>query len=103
MWYIGNGKAIVRSRINGQSIDTDHYYCLIDVKTGTFIKKLDLPVDKGERMVNAVIVEDGKAFIAVNAADRDYIWQYDPATDQLTKGVEFIGGIDYILRIEKLK
>lgn len=103
MWYIGNGKAIVRSRIDGPSIDTDHYYCLIDVKTGSFIKKLDLPVDKGERMVNAVIVEDGKAFIAVNAADRDYIWQYDPATDKLTKGVEFVGGIDYILRIEKLK
>lgn len=103
MWYIGNGKAIVRSRIDGQSVDADHYYCLIDVKSGTLIKKLDLPVDKGERMVNAVIVEDGKAFIAVNAEDRDYIWQYDPATDQLTKGVEFIGGIDYILRIEKLK
>lgn len=103
MWYIGNGKAIVRSRITGQSIDADHYFCLIDVKTGALIKKLDLPVDKGERMVNAVIVEDGKAFIAVNAADRDYIWQYDPATDKLTKGVEFIGGIDYILRIEKLK
>lgn len=103
MWYIGNGKAIVRSRVNGESIDTDHYYCVVDVKNGKLIKKLDLPVDKGERMVNAVIVEDGKAFIAVNAADRDYIWQYDPATDQLTKGVEFIGGIDYILRIEKLK
>jgi len=103
MWYIGNGKAIVRSRIAGQSIDADHYFCLIDVKSGAFIKKLDLPTDKGERMVNAVIVEDGKAFIAVNAADRDYIWQYDPATDQLTKGVEFVGGIDYILRIEKLR
>ena len=103
MWYIGNGKAIVRSRIAGESIDTDHYYRIIDVKTGTMIKKLDLPADKGERMVNAVIVEDGKAFIVVNAADRDYIWQYNPATDQLTKGVEFIGGIDYILRIEKLK
>jgi len=103
MWYIGNGKAIVRSRITGQSIDADHYYTLIDVKSGALIKKLDLPVDKGERMVNAVIVEDGKAFIAVNAADRDYIWQYDPSADKLTKGVEFIGGIDYILRIEKLK
>lgn len=103
MWYIGNGKAIVRSRIAGQSIDTDHYFTVIDVKTGALIKKLDLPADKGERMVNAVIVEDGKAFIAVNAADRDYIWQYDPATDKLTKGVEFVGGIDYILRIEKLK
>jgi len=103
MWYIGNGKAIVRSRINGESIDADHYFSVIDVRNGKLIKKLDLPVDKGERMVNAVIVEDGKAFIAVNAADKDYIWQYDPATDQLTKGVEFVGGIDYILRIEKLK
>jgi len=103
MWYIGNGKAIVRSRIAGTSIDADHYFSVIDVKSGTFIKKLDLPADKGERMVNAVIVEDGKAFIMVNAADKDYIWQYDPATDQLTKGAEFIGGIDYILRIEKLK
>lgn len=103
MWYIGNGKAIVRSRIAGQSIDADHYFCVIDVRNGKLIKKLDLPADKGERMVNAVIVEDGKAFIAVNAADKDYIWQYDPNTDQLTKGVEFVGGIDYILRIEKLK
>ncbi|NQX52232.1 DUF4374 domain-containing protein [Pedobacter panaciterrae] len=103
MWYIGNGKAIVRSRIAGQSIDADHYFRVIDVKNGTLVRKLDLPVDKGERMVNGVIVEDGKAFIAVNAADRDYIWEYDPATEKLTKGVEFIGGIDYILRIEKLK
>ncbi|QEC42491.1 DUF4374 domain-containing protein [Pseudobacter ginsenosidimutans] len=103
IWYIGNGKAIVRSRINGQSIDTDHYYTVIDVQNGALIKKLDLPADKGERMVNAVIVEDGKAYIAVNAADRDYIWEYDPASDKLTKGVEFVGGIDYILRIEKLK
>jgi hypothetical protein len=103
MWYIGNGKAIVRSRIAGQSIDTDHYFRVIDVKNGSLIKKLDLPVDKGERMVNGVIVEDGKAFIAVNAADRDYIWEYDPSTEKLTRGVEFIGGIDYILRIEKLK
>ncbi|OOQ58783.1 DUF4374 domain-containing protein [Mucilaginibacter pedocola] len=103
MWYIGNGKAIVRTRVAGNNIDADHSFSLIDVKTGTFIKKLDLPTDKGERMVNAVIVEDGKAYIAVNAADKDYIWEYDPATDKLTKGLEFIGGIDYILRIEKLK
>lgn len=102
MWYIGNGKAIVRSRIAGQSIDADHNYRVIDVKTGAMIKKLDLPADKGERMVNSVIVDDGKAFVAVNAADRDYIWEYDPATEKLTKGVEFVGGIDYILRIEKL-
>jgi len=103
MWYIGNGKAIVRSRVAGKSIDADHYFSIIDVKTGAFVKRLDLPADKGERMVNAVIMEDGKAFIMVNAADKDYIWQYDPLTGALTRGAEFIGGIDYILRIEKLK
>lgn len=103
MWYIGKGKAIVRSRINGQSIDKDHYFNVINVQTGTFIKKLDLPADKGERMVQAVIVENGKAYIAVNGADRDFIYEYNPDTDQLKTGVEFVGGIDYLLRIEKLR
>jgi hypothetical protein len=103
MWYIGNGKAIVRTRIKGESIDADHSFSVIDVKNGTFIKKLDLPADKGERMVNAVVVEDGKAYIAVNAADKDYIWEYDPSSDKLAKGAEFVDGIDYILRLEKTK
>lgn len=103
MWYIGNGKAIVRTRIAGESIDADHSFSVVDIQSGKFIKKLDLPVDKGERMVQAVIVENGKAYIAVNGADKDYIWEYDPATDALKAGAEFIGGIDYILRLEKLK
>ena len=103
MWYIGNGKAIIRTRTAGQSIDADHSFSVIDVKSGAFIKKLDLPADKGERMVQAVVVEDGKAYIAVNATDKDYIWEYDPASDKLTKGAEFVGGIDYILRLEKTK
>ena len=103
MWYIGAGKAIIRTRLAGKSIDADHSFSIVNVHTGTFIKKLDLPADKGERMVQAVIVENGKAHIAVNAADRDFIWIYDPATDQLTKGAEFVGGIDYILRLEKTR
>lgn len=103
MWYIGNGKAIIRTRTAGQSIDADHSFSVIDVKNGAFIKKLDLPADKGERMVQAVVVEDGKAYIAVNATDKDYIWAYDAASDKLTKGAEFVGGIDYILRLEKTK
>lgn len=103
MWYIGNGKAIVRTRVKGESIDADHSFSVIDIRNGSFIKKLDLPADKGERMVNAVVVEDGKAYIAVNAADKDYIWEYDPASEKLTKGAEFVDGIDYILRLEKTK
>lgn len=103
MWYIGNGKAIIRTRVAGESIDADHSFSLIDVKNGSFIKTLALPVDKGERMVKAVIVEDGKAYIAVNSADKDYIWEYDPAAESLKSGAEFVGGIDYILRLEKVK
>ncbi|HRP54573.1 DUF4374 domain-containing protein [Agriterribacter sp.] len=103
MWYIGNGKAIIRTRVAGETIDLDHFYTIVDVRNGNFIKKLDLPADKGERMVQAVVVEDGKAYIAVNAEDKDYIWQYDPSTEALTPGAEFIGGIDYILRLEKVK
>lgn len=103
MWYIGNGKAIVRTRVAGESIDAEHSFSVIDVKSGAFMKKLNLPADQGERMVNAVVVEDGKAYIAVNGADKDYIWEYDPATDKLTQGAEFVDGIDYILRLEKVK
>lgn len=103
IWYIGNGKAIIRTCAAGQSIDADHSFNIIDAKTGAFIKTLDLPVDKGERMVQAVVVEDGKAYIAVNSSDRDYVWEYDPATDKLTKGLEYVGGINYILRLEKVK
>lgn len=103
MWYIGDGKAIVRAVVEGTSIDAEHNFYVIDVHTGSLIKKLNLPADTGERMVQAVIVEDGKAYIAVNASDRDYIWIYDPSTDALTKGAEFTGGVDYVLRLEKLK
>jgi hypothetical protein len=103
IWYIGNGKAIIRTCVAGKSIDADHSYSIVDVHTGAFIKKLDLPVDKGERYVQSVVIEGGKAYIAVNSSDRDYVWIYDPAADTLTKGLEFVGGLDYILRLEKLR
>lgn len=103
MWYVGNGKAIVRTRLGGESIDADHSFSVIDVKTGAFVKTLALPADKGQRMVNAVVVEDGKAYIAVNGENQDNIWEYDPAADKLTKGAEFVDGIDFILRLEKTK
>lgn len=102
MWYIGNGKAIVRTRVAGQSIDADHSFSVINVQTGSFIKKLDLPADKGERMVQAVFVENGKVYIAVNGVDKDYIAIYDPEKETLTQGATF-KGIDYLVRIEKEK
>lgn len=101
-WYIGNGEAIVRTRIAGESIDAQHDFTVINVHNGEFVEELDLPADRGERMVQAVVVQDDKAYIAVNADVQDFIWEYDPATDKVTQGAEFIGGVDYILRLEKI-
>lgn len=101
-WYIGNGEAIVRTRIAGESIDAEHNFTVVNVQTGNFVEKLNLPADRGERMVQAVIVQDDKAYIAVNADANDYIWEYDPATNNLSQGAEFVGGVDFILRLEKI-
>jgi hypothetical protein len=110
MWYVGNGKAIVRGRIPADRSNADFYYnwdsnfALIDVQTGTFIKKFDLPVDKGQIYVQAVVVEDGKAYMLVNGANsKGAIWEYDPATDKLTKGATFGAGYDILLRLDKWK
>ncbi len=108
MWYIGNGQAIARVRIPADRSEPDFYYSwdcyfsVVDVHTGKVVKKLDLPTDVGEIFVQAVIVEDGKAYIMVNDANAPgYVWEYDPATGQLTKGLEFDAGYDFLLRIDK--
>ncbi|MBE9586435.1 hypothetical protein IM792_18425 [Mucilaginibacter sp. JRF] len=110
MWYIGNGQAIVRGRIPADRSNADFYYnwdsnfALINVQTGAVVKKFDLPTDKGQIYVQAVIVEDGKAYLLVNGANSNgAIWEYDPATDKLTKGATFGAGYDILLRLDKWK
>ena len=106
-WYIGNGKAIVKyiqtDMVGNRDIKFNASFALIDVNQKTVIKKLALPLDKGSGLAS-VIVENGKAYIAVNAEkEKDYVWEVDSANGNVKAGLEIVGGYDYILRLDKLK
>ena len=110
IWYLGNGEAIIRARIPADRANPDFYYkwdsyfAVVNVQNGTLVKKLDLATDIGEIYVQAVVVEDGKGYIMLNDANKKgYMWEYDPATGKLTKGLEFAEGYDYLLRVDKWK
>ena len=108
LWYIGNGKAVVKyidSQIVAANPDAlfTTKFALINLATNTVIKKLELPADKGSQLQN-VITANGKVYIQVNAeTSKDYIWEMNTSTGAVTPGVEIIGGYDYILRLDNLK
>ena len=108
LWYIGNGKAIIRSERKGlfKGME-DHYkvphveFHVLDLAANT-VKKLDLPLDKGTSR-RCVLVEKGLVYISINSdAGGNYIWVYNPKDGSLKKGLKLAGNIDYILRIERL-
>ena len=109
MWYIGNNKAIIRSERKdlfkglGDHYSTAHFeFYLIDLAAARVIKKLNLPLDKGTRR-ECIIVKDNMAYIAVNSSTQgNFIWIYNPKTDDLKKGLELAGNTDFIMRIDKL-
>ncbi len=106
-WHIGNGKAIVKytksEYVGNRDILFNASFALIDVNEKSVIKKLALPLDKGSGLAS-VIVENGKAYIAVNAEnEKDYVWEVDSANGNVKAGLEIVGGYDYILRIDNLK
>ncbi|EDM34677.1 hypothetical protein PBAL39_14009 [Pedobacter sp. BAL39] len=109
MWYLGNGKAIIR----GERKDlykgiSDHHstahfeFYLLDIKKKTVLKKLDLPLDKGTRR-ECVLVENDVAYISVNSPkEGNDIWMYDLKNESLKKGLHLSGNTDFIMRIDKL-
>lgn len=109
MWYIGNNKAIIRSeRKDLYKGLSDHYstahfeFYLVDLAAAKVLKKLNLPLDKGTRR-ECVIVKDNLTYIAVNSStEGNFIWIYNPKTDDLKKGLELAGNTDFIMRIDKL-
>ncbi len=109
LWYLGNGKAIVRTeRKDLYKGLSDHYstphfeFYLLDINKQQVIKKLPLPLDKGTRK-ECVLVEGNTAYIAVNnRKEGNYIWKYDIQKDALTKGLQLSGPTDFILRIDRL-
>lgn len=108
IWYLSGDEAIIRSERKdlfkglGDHYSTAHFeFYVINLKTKA-VKKLNLPLDKGTRR-ECVIVENGIANIAVNSTkEGNYIWQYNIKTGALTKGLQFGGDTDFILRMDKL-
>jgi len=109
--YLGNGKALLMSAHdaanNVKNRDDWWYaamweYLIVDVTTQKVIKKLDFPLVANSR---SAIVDNGKAYIAVNdpKADAIYIWEYDPANDKLTRGAKIKGGDNDTPILFKLK
>jgi hypothetical protein len=107
-WYLGKGKAIVRTERKALFTGMgDHYkvphfdFYEVDLETQT-TTRLNLPLDKGTAR-QCVIVENGIAYIAVNSDSAgNYIWIYNPEKNSLKKGLQLLGQTDYILRIERL-
>lgn len=100
-WDLGNGKAITRLgrkdllKTFEDYFSTDVFdYYVVDLvaKTKT---RLDLPLSKVVHG-STVLVENGKAYIAVASSSAgNYVWTYDIASGNLTKGLE-IKGVDNV-------
>lgn len=107
-WYIGNGKAIVRTETKGLFTGMkDHYkvaqfnFYVLDLVTKS-TTKLDLPLDKGTAR-QCVLVEQGLVYITINSDSAgNYVWIYNPKTGNLRKGLNFGKDVDYILRLDRL-
>lgn len=110
MWYLGNGKAIVRSERKdlfkglGDHYSTAHFeFYLVDVKTQQVVKKLELPLDKGTRR-ECVLMAGDYAYISINSSTKgNFIWKYNIHTGTLKKGLQLSGNTDYILRMDQLR
>lgn len=108
MWYLGNGRAVVRTEKKGTYTGWNDYHNVhqfsfytVDLATG-LMTRLPLPLDKGGRR-DAVRVEGDRAFISVNSTtEGNFIWVYNLHTGKLTQGLEVEDKVDYIFRIDAL-
>lgn len=108
LWYLGKGKAILRSEQKGfytgisDHWKTPHFqFYLVDLYTRE-VEKLDLPPDKGSSR-QCVLVDNGRVYLTVNPDSGGcYVWRFDPETRALGKKLLFTGETDYILRIDRM-
>ncbi|GGH82753.1 major membrane immunogen (membrane-anchored lipoprotein) [Filimonas zeae] len=99
---LGNGNAILKYIETTVNNESTYGYAIINLANGTQVRKLtEVPFGgSGERNV---LVEDGKAYIAVlSGTAKDYIWVYDAATDKVTRGTQIQGGYNSFSRLDKM-
>lgn len=107
LFYIGNGKAIVKFLDKTKITGTDSYnagfiadYYVVDVVNQTKTK-LNIPKSISGSFIENVLVENGIVSIAAQTADGYYIYQYNPSTSAVTRGLK-LEGISSLSRLEKL-
>lgn len=95
--YIGNGKAL----LGFSSYNHSDTHLIVDVNAQTVIRNLgtDLP-DAANSFVWNGFIENGKLYFPFLKYDDKSanIYEYDPATDKLTKGLE-IDGTPYSIQL----
>lgn len=126
-------QGLIRIKNNETEIDPDYFYDLgelnLDSHWGgapvqelghglTYIKPciIDAPNKRLVRDMRTVtgqidpsqstqsFVEDGKLYDVYKTADsRWYVFQYDPATDKVTRGIQIDGGLTWVDMINRLK
>jgi hypothetical protein len=109
IWYVGNGKAIIRNEQKKLYTDFSNYhavyqfeYRLVDLKSGS-IEKMQLPLDKGTQK-NNVWSDKKDVYIAIDAANDEHrVWKYNLQTKEITKGFNLPKTTNFIVRMEYLK
>lgn len=108
MFYLGNGKTIVKVLDRTQITSTDSYsnayitdYYVVDVVKQTKTK-LDIPKSISLGYNENVFVENGVANIVAPTSEGYYVYQYNVATGAVTRGIK-IEGISSLFRIERMK
>jgi len=109
IWYVGDGKAIVRNEQKNLYTDFSNYhavyqfeYRLVDLKSGS-IERIPLPLDKGTQKEN-VWSDKKDVYIAIDGANDEHrVWKYNLQTKEISKGIQLPNSTNFIVRMDYLK
>lgn len=108
LYDLGNGKAIVKILDKTKLTSYDDYgavnaasYYVVDFINQSKTR-INIPISRSGAYEWNVLIEDGKAYIAANAGDGYYIYEYNSTTSEVKKGLK-LEGVDNVGRIYRIK
>lgn len=109
LWYVGNGKALIRNEQKELYTDFSNYYAvyqfeyrLVDLTSGA-IEKIPFPLDKGTQKEN-VWADKKYVYVAIDDEHDDHrVWKYNLQTKEVTKGIKLPSTTNYTVRLDHLK
>lgn len=106
IWCMSDGKYLVKCELcNLVNTPNDYLegniygYYDVDVATGK-VSRLSIPLNKAW-YTDDVLVEEGKAYIAVISGDNYMFWVYDPIDKSLREGLKFSSDVKRLFSINK--